>query len=195
MKLADSKPRRAFLLAASAALLVPEPLKAAKPGYGIRGQIAPELEVSGWIDGQGEPITFKLNQQRGKFVFIELWQTWCPGCHSHGFPTLQKIYAEFKQSEYFVPVGIQTTFEGYTVNTADKLRTMQERYELPILMGHDAGDGESGVRPKTMTSYRSGGTPWAILISPDGIVLFNDFGIDADAAITYLRAEISKLAA
>lgn len=58
-----------------------------------------------------------------------------------------------------------------------------ERYDLPIMMGYDAGDSQTGRHPNTMTSYRSGGTPWAILISPDGKVLYNDFGIDAGATI------------
>ena len=160
----------------------------AQNGYGIEGQLAPELEVGQWIDGQGHPTSFTLADHRGKFVFMELWQAWCPGCHSHGFPTLQKIYAEFKDNTHFVPVGIQTTFEGYASNTADKMRTMQKRYSLPIVMGHDA-------RPKTMASYRTGGTPWAILISPGGRVLYNDYGIDGDSAIKYLHAEISKLEA
>jgi len=51
-------------------------------------------------------------------------------------------------------------------------------------MGHDPGpDGDS---PKTMLSYRTGGTPWMILIAPDRQVIFNDFGIDADKAIDFL---------
>lgn len=192
-----SPKRRELLLTglAAGASLMPIPSIGAPNGYGIEGQMAPELEVPLWIDGEGEPTEFILNDHRGQFVFLELWQAWCPGCHSHGFPTLQKIYAEFKDSPYFVPVGIQTTFEGYASNTEDKMRTMQKRYDLPIVMGHDAGDSETHARPRTMVSYRSGGTPWAILISPTGRVLYNDYGIDGDAVISYLQAEISKIKA
>jgi len=196
MKISNfSASRRALLAGSASAFLLPKVLHAATPGYGITGQVAPELEVPIWIDGEGNPARFQLSEQRGKFVFLELWQSWCPGCHSHGFPTLQKIVAEFKDSPYFMPVGIQTTFEGYLINTEDKLRTMQKRYNLSIVMGHDAGDSATGRRPNTMSSYRSGGTPWAILISPDGRVLYNDFGIDAGAAIDYLREEIERLSA
>ena len=46
-----------------------------------------------------------------------------------------------------------------------------------------------------MRSYRSGGTPWAVLISPDGDVLYNDFGIDPDGAVDFLRKAIDKLEA
>ena len=34
-----------------------------------------------------------------------------------------------------------------------------------------------------MMRYRSGGTPWTIIIDQDGIVQFNDFGIESEQAI------------
>lgn len=198
MNTATSSARRKFLInsvtASLGAVLLPSSVLAAPDGYGIEGQVAPELEISHWIDGQGKSTNFSLAEQRGKFVFMECWQAWCPGCHSHGFPGLQKIHAALKDSDYFTAVAIQTTFEGYSSNTIDKLQVMQQRYELPIVMGHDQGNNATHSRPNTMRSYRTGGTPWAILISPEGIVLYNDFSIDAENTIAYLKAEISKLA-
>lgn len=190
-----SSGRRQFLstgLAVGLGALSPSAFSAPK-GYGIEGKLAPELDVPQWIDGEGQPGSFTLAEHRGKFVFLECWQAWCPGCHSHGFPALQKIYAQFKDNEYFIAAGIQTTFEGYASNTSDKLRVMQKRYDLPIAMGHDQGNPETHSRPNTMRSYRTGGTPWAILISPDGVVVYNDFSIDADNAIAFLQKETDKL--
>jgi len=193
-----SNKRRHFLLGSAAAVLVPKMLapkmaQAASNDYGIVGRLAPELEVSQWIDGKGKPTTFKLSDHKGKFVFLEFWQAWCPGCHKHGFPTLKKLVDEFKDSEFFVPVAIQTTFEGFSVNNAKQMRAIQMRYDLDIIFGHDAGTEEE--HPHTMRSYRSGGTPWAVLISPDGDVLYNDFGIDPDGAVDFLRKAIDKLEA
>ncbi len=187
--------RRQLLLSGVAATLLPgmSASLAAPKGYGIVGEIAPELDVPHWIDGEGNPDNFSLAAQRGKFVMLECWQAWCPGCHSHGFPALQKIHAHFKDSDYFIAAAIQTIFEGYASNTVDKLRVMQQRYDLPIPMGHDQGDSDTHERPNTMRSYRTGGTPWAILISPDGYVIYNDFSIDADNAIAYLQTEIDQL--
>ncbi len=45
--------------------------------YGILGQIAPELDLNTWIDGNGieiEPIM--LNDYRGKVVYLYLFQNW-----------------------------------------------------------------------------------------------------------------------
>ena len=128
-----SNKRRNFLFGSSAAVLAPEMLvpqmaEAASNRYGIVGKQAPELKVSQWIDGKGNPTTFKLSDHKGKFVFLERWQAWCPGCHKHGFPTLKKLVDEFKDSEYFVPVAIQTTFEGFSVNNAKQMRATDRCY-------------------------------------------------------------------
>ena len=122
---------------------------------------------------------------------MEFWQAWCPGCHSHGFPSLKKITDALSDNAKFTSIAIQTTFEGFSVNTAGQLRVMQQRYDLPIIMGHD--EGTEGVHPYTMQSYRSGGTPWSVLISPEGEVIFNDFSINTDKAITFLKDAIEEI--
>lgn len=192
-----SRERRNVLkagVAGAAALFLPG-TGTANSGYGIAGEMAPELDISDWIDGDGKPTTFKLADHKGKFVFMEFWQSWCPACHSHGFPTLKKITDAFEGNKYFTAVAIQTTFEGHSVNTADKMREVQQRYDLNIVFGHDAGDPKKWEgHPKTMIEYRSGGTPWAVLISPEGKVLFNDFLISSENAIKVLREEIAGIA-
>src|SRR6185369_17324433 len=72
--------------------------------------------------------------------------------------------------------------------TAEKGFANQRRYALPIPFGHDAG--ADGRRSTLMQRYRSGGTPWFILIDPEGVVLFNHYELDAQHLIDYLhRAE------
>ena len=188
-----SNTRRTFIAATTSAMLLPKELLAASNDYGIKGQLAPELEISEWIDAKGKPTSFKLADHKGKFVFMEFWQAWCPGCHSHGFPGLKKISDALNTSKHFTAIAIQTTFEGYSTNTADKMLEIQKKYDLDIVMGHDAGDKNSHGHPKTMVDYRSGGTPWAVLISPEGEVLFNDFSINPEAAIKFLEEEVGKM--
>jgi thiol-disulfide isomerase/thioredoxin len=189
-----SQKRRTFITSSASAILLPSAVFATADDYGIRGKLAPELEISQWIDGDGKATRFKLAEHKGKFVFMEFWQFWCPGCHSHGFPGLKKISDALKHSKHFTAVAIQTAFEGYSSNTADKMRQIQKQYDLNLVMGHDAGDTESHGQPKTMIDYRSGGTPWAILISPEGKVLFNDFQINPEGAIALLKGKIGKMA-
>jgi thiol-disulfide isomerase/thioredoxin len=162
---------------------------AATSNYGIKGQIAPELQVDYWIDENGDPTTFKLADHEDKWIFLKCFQSWCPGCHSHGFPALKQISEALADNPNIVFAGIQTVFEGHYTNTIDKVREIQLQYDLRMPMGHDPGR-ESGS-PKTMVDYRTGGTPWMILISPDRKVIFNDFSINVEKAIAFLATQTS----
>ena len=179
--------RYGLFAAGSAMIQAPTPVQAAAPAYGISGRPAPELTVDYWIDRDGVESHFELAGRRGKWVFLKCFQSWCPGCHSHGFPALQKISTAFVDNPMVVFAGIQTVFEGHFINTVDKLREIQLRYDLQMPMGHDPG--ADGDHPQTMVDYRTGGTPWMILIDPQGEVIFNDYGIDVDKAIEFLVAQ------
>lgn len=160
---------------------------------GIRGSIAPKLSVPHWIDGQGnQSPPFSIAQHRGKWIYLKCFQEWCPACHSVGFPNLKKLKAAFPDDSEVVAAVIQTVFEGSSVNTVSALRKNQLRYDLALPFGHDPGDTDlpsdyPGHYPKTMVSYRTGGTPWVALIDPNGVVAFDGFHIDVDALISYLQ--------
>ena len=179
---------KSSLLAFGALTLSRSPVvKAAAPGYGITGMIAPELEVDSWINEDGESGDFSLADHAQKWVFLKCFQSWCPGCHSHGLPAVKKISHALAGNPGVVFAGIQTVFEGHSINTFDKLRKIQLQYDLNMPMGQDTGGGNG--RARTMVNYRTGGTPWMILISPERQVIYNDFSIDADKAIDFLQRE------
>lgn len=195
-----SPTRRKIIKASAASLILPTATFAQDDArqthrYGILGQQAPELEVKTWIDGKGNSTSFNLADHKGKFVYMKLWQYWCPGCHAHGFPSLVKISNAFKDNPHFTALSIQTVFEGGFINTKSKMDNIQDRYGLHhLVMGHETGKGNPHGQPSTMVNYRTGGTPWGILIAPDGSVIFNDFSINAESAIEYIKKEIEKLA-
>lgn len=166
----------------------------AQSSYGVQGQLASEIELDYWIDHNGEETRFSIDEQRGKWVFLKCFQNWCPGCHSSGFPTLQKFSAAFHDHPKVAIAAIQTVFEGFQANTKDDVRKLQLQYDLPIIMGHDPGDknaADGDHRSQTMKLYRTGGTPWLILISPEGQVVYNNFKVDADELIEYIGALVA----
>ena len=171
-------------------------LKTLMPHHPVGGlwvSVRPELKVDYWIDAEGHPTQFNLAQHEGKWVILKCFQSWCPGCHKHGFPSLKKMSDALATLENVVFAGIQTVFEGHGVNTKDKVREIQLQYDLRLPMGHDPGT--SSAHPRTMKDYRTGGTPWIIVIDPERNVVFNDFRIDTDKAIEYLsspQAAVSK---
>lgn len=155
--------------------------------YGIVGQRAPELEIDYWIDSDGRPTTFTLAQHQNKWIFLKCFQSWCPGCHSHGFPAIKKISEGLKGNPEVVFAVIQTVFEGFSTNTVDQVRKTQLQYDLKMPFGHDSGNELQS--PSTMQNYRTGGTPWMILIDPQRNVVYNDFNINAGKAIVFLNSE------
>jgi thiol-disulfide isomerase/thioredoxin len=160
--------------------------------YGIKGKQAPLLQVDYWIDASGKPATFSQRQVDGKWVYLKCFQNWCPGCHEHGFPALKKVADAFQNENRVEVLVIQTVFEGFSSNTQDRVRELQLRYELPIMMGHDAGDPKSNPHPRTMQDYRTGGTPWVVIINPEGEVIYNHFHINPDRFITQLKQTLGQ---
>ena len=181
------------MIGAAQAESVAQPKPQPKPSRGIQGLVAPELDVSHWIDGDGNPTSaFSVAEHRGKWVYLKCFQEWCPACHSVGFPNLQKLKAAFPDDSKIVAAVIQTTFEGHAINNAEALRKNQLRYDLDLPFGHDPGNTElshkdPGHYPSTMRSYRTGGTPWVTLIDPNGVVAFDGFHINIEQLISYLQ--------
>jgi hypothetical protein len=53
------------------------PAASAYTQYGILGQLAPELNLSDWIDGNGKKTeSIRLSDYRGKVVYLYFWQDW-----------------------------------------------------------------------------------------------------------------------
>jgi methionine-R-sulfoxide reductase len=162
--------------------------------YGITHQLAPELGVSEWRGPAGQPLdTYGLSHMPGRYKLIFCFQDNCPGCHRSGFPTLLKIFEAFRRSPLVSFAAVQTAFEEFEHNTSERGFANQQRYALPIPFGHDAGLNNAGS--VLMQRYRSGGTPWFILVDPEGVVVFNHYHIDADRLIDYLRDAEAKGAA
>jgi len=189
--------RRNFVKTASAGLasLSLPATVFAQTERGIVNQPAPELVVPHWINGKGEvQAPFSIAANRGKWIYLKCFQQWCPACHSIGFPNLQKLVAAFPDDKVITKAVIQTTFEGFGTNTQEALRKNQQRYDLDLPFGHDPGNSELPRNnpdrfPKTMVSYQTGGTPWVVLINPEGVVVFNDFHINIDGLIEHLKKE------
>ena len=64
------------------------------------GQEASDFEVT-LTDG----TTFKLSDQRGKAVLVNLWATWCPPCVAE-MPDLQKLSEDYADSLVVLGVNV-----------------------------------------------------------------------------------------
>ncbi len=84
-------------------------------------------------------------------------------------------------------MAVQTVFEGYGFNSQAKLRKNQKKWNLKIPMAHAPGNSETHDVPPIMRDYRTGGTPWAVVISRDGQVIYNQFHIEAEQATVLIQ--------
>ena len=162
-----------------------------EPGHvGIVGHRAPEIAANVWYNLADDEDAFRLAGQEGKVVYLFFFQSWCPGCHSHGFPTLQDVHAKYGDRRDIVFVALQTTFEGFSSNDSSAALETVEGFDLNIPTGHDEGfEGEGSI---TMRRYRSGGTPWTVLIDREGKVRWNGFRISPQRAISAVGALLAE---
>ena len=148
-----------------------------KRKFGIHGQKAPKLNVGTWFNLPKGKKSIDLPELRGKVVYLLFFQSWCPACHSHGLPRMKKLVREYKNKDVVFLV-IQTVFEGYAVNTPAKAEKTRKEFGLDIPVGHDGGPERSRV----MRRYRTGGTPWVVIIDKKGMVRFDDYFFANSAA-------------
>ena len=156
---------------------------------GILGKSAPEWSVDQWLNLPPGKKTLDIQDFRGKVVYLFCFQSWCPGCHSSGFPTLQKVMARFKDNDDVAFVAIQTVFEGFASNTFDHAKEVARKYKLKIPVGQS---GEPGKRSRVMARYRTGGTPWVVIIDREGVVRYNAFHVNVDQADRLVRAALKN---
>lgn len=153
---------------------------------GIVGLPAPPLRDVRWVDSAGEERdALDLAELGGGHRILYFFQDWCAGCHAHGFPTLVRLVAELADANVGF-AAVQTVFEGFDVNTFERMRDNQLRYGLSIPFGHTLPDAVWSV-PAVMEDYWTGGTPWFVVIAPDGEVILDGFQLDADELVRFLR--------
>jgi peptide-methionine (R)-S-oxide reductase len=152
--------------------------------YGIVGETAPEFRFDQWLDNVDADL--RIADIDEPVIYLYNFQSWCPGCHSHGFPTLDTVRNTLEIdgfADHVKFIAVQTVFEGHETNTTEAARESLSRHGLgDVALGHD-----SGHPPTIMSDYRTGGTPWTVLIGPDRTVLFNGFQLDADAAVELIE--------
>lgn len=163
---------------------------------GITGRAAPDFRFETWLANVDAGDGLSLVSIDEPIVYLYNFQSWCPGCHSHGFPTMKAVknHVETTGRAHLVKfVAVQTVFEGHDSNTEQAALESVKRHELAdIALGHD-----SGSPPTIMEDYRTGGTPWTVIVGPgsDRIVLADGFQIDAPTAIELIDSQLAQISA
>ena len=141
----------------------------------LLGRSAPELKVDSWVHlPKGSTVGPSLQKDwKGKVVYLYFFQSWCPGCHSSGFPTLKTLQEQFSGNPEVKFATVQTVFEGFSTNTEEAAKKIVERYKLQNMPVGQSGSPEN--RSKVMRAFQTRGTPWTVIIGKDGKVAFEGF--------------------
>ncbi len=114
-------------------------------------------------DFKGEDINGKqmsLRDFRGKYVYIDMWATWCGPCQKE-LPFLKKLEEKYR--------GRNITFVGLSID-ADKAK-----WEARVKSGELCGTQlYIGRGTKFQTDYRISGIPRFILLDPNGRIVNPD---------------------
>lgn len=166
-----------------------KPAGRVRPKRGVLGEKAPSLGVTTWLNLPEGKDSVDVGDYEGKVVYLYGFQSWCPGCHKYGFPTLTKLIEHYKNNDDVAFVAVQTVFEGFSTNTPQRAKETAQRYGLTIPVGHSGSPNE---RSTVMQRYRTRGTPWTVIIDREGTVRYNDFHITPNDAIALIERLLGK---
>ncbi|WP_346883302.1 TlpA disulfide reductase family protein [uncultured Algibacter sp.] len=140
----------------------------------LKGQESPKfMDYENFSGG-----TTSLNDFKGKYVYIDLWATWCGPCKAE-IPFLQKVEKNYHGKNIeFVSISIDRP------NAYNAWRTMVKEKQLSGVQLYAKGD-------QSFTSaYKVTGIPRFILISPEGNIVDADAPRPSDPALINLFNEL-----
>ncbi len=119
--------------------------------------------------------TYVLSGLRGRWVILNFWATWCVPCAAE-MPALQQIADAY--ADRLVLLGINLREDAATVAPF----VAEHGLRFPILISPDDA---------TLLNYQVVGLPQTLLISPNGEIVYRQFGpVELDAFSRELDAQI-----
>ena len=120
---------------------------------------------------------YSLDDFKGKYVFIDVWATWCPPCLAQ-IPYLQKLEEEYK--------GKNIEFISISIDKRDDYFTWNDMVDEKNLGGIQLFANEDLSFTK---AYNIQDIPRFIFIDPDGNIISADAPRPSDPALKAMFAE------
>jgi hypothetical protein len=154
----------------------------------MAGEPAPGWVVDEWIR-EPEGGT-DVSQLRGKTIVMVCVQNNCRPSLLLALPTLADAAARFADADDVVLILHQTAFTDFRFNTAARFKQLLSQLPPSIAVAHS---GNARSRPVILDDYGIRGTPWTLIIGPDGVVEFSGCLVDSNELIRMVE-ELRELA-
>jgi thiol-disulfide isomerase/thioredoxin len=125
----------------------------------VPGKKSPQFDYENYEGG-----TTSLNDLKGKYVYLDIWATWCGPCKRE-IPHLKKIEKDYEDKNIAI-VSISIDVK----NDYDKWRAMVEEKELGGIQLYADNDWSS----KFIKDYGIKGIPRFILLDKEGNIITSD---------------------
>ena len=149
----NSKPTAVNSPKPATTLKTAEPVETAKTQESDDRYLAPDLVLKRLEGGQ-----VKLSDYRGKWVFVNLWATWCPPC-VYEMPSMEKFYQKFKDQNFTI-LAISVDFKDAKQDVIDFVIEKNLTFEIFL-------DPEN----KSVIEFKTMALPSTFVIDPDGYVV------------------------
>lgn len=133
--------------------------------------------------------TTSLKDLRGKYVYVDVWATWCAPCKAE-IPSLKKLDEEYKDKNItFVSISIDDAraHRGSMENAHEAWKTMVADEELTGLQLF----ASNGWQSNFVQGYKINGIPRFILIDPDGKIVTPDAPRPSDEKLKTLFSSLN----
>jgi thiol-disulfide isomerase/thioredoxin len=136
------------------------------------GRLAPDFVL---VDLEGD--MFRLNNLRGKTVFLNFWATWCPPCRAE-MPEIEAIYQSYKDKEVAV-IGVDIAENKDMVLQYVK----QSGYSWTFVLD---------TKGEVATNYRITAIPTSFFIDKEGVIRVVNIGAMTRREIQTALAEVMR---
>nr|WP_121272126.1 TlpA disulfide reductase family protein [Pedobacter schmidteae] len=141
------------------------------------GSTAPDFEM---LDKNGN--TVRLSDLRGKFVYVDVWATWCGPCVEE-IPYMKTAYEQYKADSRIVFVSV--SIDDNTNKWKEKLTKDKPEWPQYIVNG--------AMQSKLCKEYLISGIPRFMLFDREGkIVNVNEKRPSDKDFVTYLQQQLDK---
>lgn len=147
-------------------------------GSFVNGSAAPSFEL---LDQNDQKV--KLEDFKGKYVFIDFWATWCKPCIAE-IPSLKKVEEKFKDKNIvFLSISID---EHKDVAKWKKFLTDKDLHGTQLIV-------EAGGRSEVTKEYMIQSIPRFVLIDTEGFLVDINAPRPSDSKLTKMLNKLDKI--